>query len=212
MSDWDDDDEELVAAAEEMERKKRSKQTEMCCYTDGCCLGNGQEDCPGGYGFVVCEGKTFDTTRIVFEKYDGSKDNTTNNKMEMTAVLKAMHWFLKYNEAGAPLTVELYSDSEYTLKWFPNVDTWERKGWISAAGKPIANQDLWIDLRAMERCCFQQGITIKFNKVKAHLLPTHPQYDAGNAYADMLANKWQKLNNPAAAARRAKTAFSKKKK
>ena len=66
---------------------------------------------------------------------------------------------------------------------------------------------MYIDLKkhGQEKDCFDFGITVQFIKVRAHLPPTDPAYDPGNAYADDLANRWQVENNPEAAEKRKKS-------
>jgi ribonuclease HI len=213
MDDSDDDDAELLKAVEEMEQQKNKENKEpiiLSCYTDGCCLGNGQKGCYGGYGWVVCQAATFDKNKIIKEAYFGSKDNTTNNRMEMTAVLKAMEWVITLDQYV--ITMRLHSDSEYTLKYLAHVDTWEKANWKKADNTDVQNKDLWIELRTAYNKCVAKGLNIIFVKVVAHLPNGHQDYDEGNEYADDLANQWSIENVPEAAARRTKTKAAAKKK
>ncbi len=131
-------------------------------YTDGACRGN-----PGigGWGAMLsCNGK-------VKEIYGGEQE-TTNNRMEMMAVIQALTTLTKNSE------VTLHSDSKYVLQgindWMPN---WKKKNWKTAAKKPVKNVDLWkqIDQLAQEHA-------IKWVWVKGH------SGNAGNERADELAN------------------------
>ena len=71
----------------------------------------------------------------------GGDPATTNNRMEMMAVIRGLALL------RLPLTVDLYSDSQYVLKgmsqWMPG---WKRRGWRTASGDPVKNQDLWVEL------------------------------------------------------------------
>lgn len=98
-------------------------------YTDGACSGNPGA---GGYGVVMMHG---DLRREISEGFE----MTTNNRMEMLAVIKALEALKE------PCTVDLYSDSKYivdgiTKKW---VDKWQKSGWVKSDKKPVLNKDLW---------------------------------------------------------------------
>jgi ribonuclease HI len=105
------------------------KQVEI--FTDGACKGNPG---PGGWGALLRMG--------AHEKeLSGSDPDTTNNRMEMTAVIRALGALVE------PCRVELYSDSKYVIdgitKW---VHGWKKRGWVNASKKPVRNADLWHDL------------------------------------------------------------------
>ncbi len=132
-------------------------------YTDGACQNNqapgGQ---PGGWACVFVDGPS----------YSGFDPKTTNNRMEMTAVIEA----LRHTPDGA--RVKIHSDSAYVINafqqnWFAG---WERRGWKNAKGQPVENQDLWRILRqlAMAR-------RVEWIKVRGHA------GDAYNEAADRLA-------------------------
>lgn len=103
-----------------------------CFYTDGACAGNPG---PGGWGTIV-----YFTDGSVYEMGGGAA-HTTNNRMEMQAALQALKVF---QASGQSQSVILYTDSEYLkngiTKW---VKGWKKKGWKTAQGKPVLNQDLW---------------------------------------------------------------------
>ncbi len=97
-------------------------------YTDGACSGNPG---PGGWAALLRYG-------VREKELTGGVSKTTNNRMEMTAALEAL------NSLKTPCQVDFYSDSEYLRKgiteWMAN---WKRRGWKTAAKKPVKNQDLW---------------------------------------------------------------------
>ena len=101
-------------------------------YTDGACTGNPG---PGGWGVVVyfSDGSTYEL--------GGKAAQTTNNRMEMQAAIAALEFFA---ESEKPEPITLYTDSEYLIngvtKW---VKGWKKKGWKTAQGKPVLNQELW---------------------------------------------------------------------
>ena len=101
-------------------------------YTDGACSGNPG---PGGWGAILeWQGHQ--------KELSGGEAQTTNNRMELTAVLTALA-ILK-----EPCVVELYSDSKYVVDAIENgwLYGWQKKGWIKADKKPVLNVDLWQQL------------------------------------------------------------------
>lgn len=109
------------------------KQIEI--YTDGACSGNPG---PGGWGAVlVYNGKE--------KELSGSEKNTTNNRMELTAVIMAL------NALNQPCEVKLTTDSKYVCdainkRW---VYSWEKNGWRKSDKKPALNVDLWKELLSL---------------------------------------------------------------
>ena len=97
-------------------------------WTDGSCLGNPG---PGGWAFVVTDGKN------IAERNGGEK-NTTNNRMELMAVIAALNATKKHD------TVEIHTDSQYVKNgmetWLAN---WKARNWRTADKKPVKNKDLW---------------------------------------------------------------------
>lgn len=100
-------------------------------WTDGSCLGNPG---PGGWAFVATDGKSR------AERSGGERD-TTNNRMELTAVIRAISAARRHSE------VEIHTDSQYvkngTMVWIKN---WKKNNWRTADKKPVKNQDLWQQL------------------------------------------------------------------
>jgi ribonuclease HI len=118
-------------------------------YTDGACSGNPG---PGGWAALLMHGD--------YEKMlSGADPNTTNNRMEMMAVIEGLKALQK------PCLVRVHSDSAYIINAFTQgwIDNWIRRGWKKADKKPVENQDLWRDMmQAMERH------TVEWVKVKGH--------------------------------------------
>ena len=117
-------------------------------WTDGSCLGNPG---PGGWAFVATDGKN------VAERCGGEKD-TTNNRMELMAVLRAITAAHRHSE------IEIHTDSQYVkngmMSWVKN---WKRNNWRTADKKPVKNQDLWVALDAAA-----EKIKIHWVWVKGH--------------------------------------------
>jgi ribonuclease HI len=124
-------------------------------FTDGACSGNPG---PGGWAFIL---KHPATGKLL--KQSGGEPGTTNNKMELLAVIKGLHALSK------PSNVELFSDSQYVLKGLSEwIDSWKKRGWKTASKSPVKNQDLWQtldELRAKHH--------LKFHWVRGHA--GHPE-------------------------------------
>ena len=137
--------------------------TPILIYTDGACKGNPG---PGGWGaLLVCGEKE----REIF----GGEPSTTNNRMELTAVIEA----LMAIRERAPITI--YTDSQYVQKGITEwLAGWRARGWKTAAKKPVKNADLWQRLSELS-----EGFDIDWRWVRGHA--GHP----GNERADALANR-----------------------
>lgn len=133
-------------------------------YTDGACKGNPG---PGGWGALLLSGST---EKELF----GGELATTNNRMELTAVIEALAALKK------PCQVTLYLDSEYVRKGITEwLAGWKARGWRTAAKQPVKNQDLWQRLDAL---LAQSAHQIDWRWVKGHA------GNPGNERADALAN------------------------
>ena len=131
-------------------------------FTDGACKGNPG---PGGWGAVLRSG--------AHEKdISGSEAATTNNRMEMTAVIMAL------SALKAPSEVQLYTDSRYVIdgitKW---IFGWQKNGWKNSQKKPVLNADLWLALLDAKK-----PHKVSWHWVKGH--DGHPE----NERADVLAS------------------------
>lgn len=132
-------------------------------YTDGACKGNPGV---GGWGALLSYG--------VHEKtICGGEYNTTNNRMELTAAIRALLLLKR------PCKIELWTDSTYVKKGISEwIHAWKKNNWKTAAKKPVVNKDLWQQLDALAATH-----EISWHWVKGHA--GHP----GNEMADQLANK-----------------------
>jgi len=132
-------------------------------WTDGACRGNPG---PGGWGAVL----RWNDHEI---RLWGGEPATTNNRMELTAALRALSALKRRCD------VALHTDSEYVrrgiLEWLPN---WKKRDWRTAAKTPVKNADLW---RLLDEACSQHDV--KWHWVKGH------SGDPGNDLADALANR-----------------------
>jgi len=131
-------------------------------YADGACRGNPG---PGGWGVLLREGKRE-------RELHGGEPATTNNRMELTAVIRAL-------EALAPGSqVRVYTDSQYVQKGISEwIHAWKRRGWRTSGKEPVKNQDLWMRLDELAR-----AHEVEWFWVKGHA--GHPE----NERADALAN------------------------
>ena len=137
------------------------KNNTVSIYTDGACQGNPG---PGGWGAILRFGG-------VEKELSGYEQQTTNNRMEMMAAIKALESLKR------PVETHLYTDSQYLrngmTKW---IDNWKARGWKTADRKPVKNEDLW---RRLDELSQQQHV--QWHWVRGH--DGHPE----NERADFLA-------------------------
>lgn len=131
-------------------------------YTDGACRGNPG---PGGWGAILAyKGNT--------KEFYGCERETTNNRMELLAVINALEALTK------PCSVQINSDSKYVLQGITEwMDNWKKRGWKTASKSPVKNEDLW---RRLDTA--RTPHRIEWTWVKGH------SGDTGNDRADQLAN------------------------
>jgi ribonuclease HI len=117
--------------------------TGLKIFTDGGCSGNPG---PGGWAYVIVL-KTFQGDRILTEGQGGEKE-TTNNRMELMAVISALKTLKTMSDVPRQATV--YTDSQYVQKGITEwIYAWKRNSWRTSDKKPVKNQDLWIELDAL---------------------------------------------------------------
>ena len=132
-------------------------------YTDGACRGNPG---PGGWGVYI---QLNDEEKDLY----GGNPETTNNQMEMQAALEALKYLKDKNDV-----IELYTDSNYLRQGITEwIHKWKLNNWRTAAKKPVANRDLWIEISDLN-----EKMNVEWNWVKGHA------GDPGNERADQLAN------------------------
>lgn len=142
-------------------------------YTDGACSGNPGS---GGWGVVV-----YLSDRSVHE-LGGMEPQTTNNRMEMQAAIAALKFWA---ESGQSHPIALYTDSEYLIKGITQwLKGWKRKGWKTAAGKPVLNQDLWELLDTLN------SPKIRWEHVRGHA------GNEGNERCDTIARSFSRGQTP----------------
>ena len=118
-------------------------------YTDGACSGNPG---PGGWGTILM----YNGNK---KEISGAKNNTTNNVMELTAVIEGLK-LLKF-----PCEVDLYSDSAYLVNGFNQgwIYGWQKNNWKNSSKEPVKNKEIWEEIYKMT-----QKHKVKFIKVKGH--------------------------------------------
>lgn len=122
---------------------------EVVIYTDGACSGNPG---PGGWGSILMY-------KDNKKEISGGCNNTTNNIMELTAVVEALK-LLKYK-----CKVKIYSDSAYVVNAFNQkwIYGWMKKGWVNASKEPVKNKEIWQELYNLTK-----EHEVEFVKVKGH--------------------------------------------
>ncbi len=123
----------------------------MIIYTDGGCSGNPG---PGGWAFAVSENE-----KIVYSRSGGEKE-TTNNKMELTAVINALKYVLDKGETECTLL----TDSQYVKNgitvW---IKSWKKNGWRTSSKSPVKNVEYWLELDALNN-----KLCVNWSWVKGH--------------------------------------------
>ena len=134
-------------------------------YTDGACSGNPGV---GGWGVVIIDDNKNETF------LNGGDNDTTNNKMELTAAIQALTTFENKS------TIKLITDSKYVKDGIQSwIQNWKKNGWKTASKKPVKNKELWIEL---DELIARHIITWEW--VKGHAGNTH------NEKADYLARRY----------------------
>jgi ribonuclease HI len=132
-------------------------------HTDGACKGNPG---PGGWGALLRAG-------VHRKELFGGEPHTTNNRMELTAVIRALESLTR------PSDVDLYTDSKYVKNGIETwIHGWKKNGWKTSDRKAVKNADLWRELEALA-----DRHTIRWHWVRGHA------DDPGNLRADALANR-----------------------
>ena len=138
-------------------------------YTDGACSGNPG---PGGWGAILEFGG-------VEKQLCGGERETTNNRMELTAVIRGLQALKE------PCIVELYSDSKYVIDGLSKgwAESWKKNGWRKADKKPALNSDLWEQLLAPTH----------IHTLRYHWVKGHAENEKNNRCDQMAVAQWQLL-------------------
>lgn len=138
-------------------------------YTDGACSGNPG---PGGWGAIL--------EYMGHEKeLSGGEDSTTNNRMELTAVIQGLSCLKE------PCIVELYSDSKYVIDGLQKgwAEGWKKRGWIKADKKPALNPDLWERLLELTH----------IHQMRYHWVKGHAENPQNNRCDEMAVSQWKRI-------------------
>ena len=143
---------------------------EIKIYTDGACAGNPG---PGGWAAIIL---TDNDKKEIF----GGEKLTTNNRMELTATIKALEFCQKYEGKQPSLKqIKIYTDSNYVKDGITNwINVWEKNNWKTADKKNVKNIDLWKKLKELT-----QSNLVEWNWIKGH------SEDPMNELADKLAKR-----------------------
>ncbi|MCL2722347.1 MAG: ribonuclease HI [Treponema sp.] len=132
-------------------------ETSFRIYTDGGCSGNPG---PGGWAYVMVQ-NTFQGD-VVIAKNLGSELDTTNNKMELTAVIMALRALKTMKDI--PRQTAVITDSQYVQKGITEwIHTWKRNSWKTSDKKPVKNKELWVELDSLAA-----EFELKWEWVKGH--------------------------------------------
>jgi ribonuclease HI len=134
-------------------------------YTDGGCSGNPG---PGGWAYMMIL-QTFQGEQIIASAKGGER-NTTNNRMELAAVIEALHALKARSDV--PRQAEIYTDSQYVQKGITEwIRTWKRNAWRTSDKSPVKNKELWVELDSLS-----SEFQLSWKWVRGH---------AGNQYNEM---------------------------
>ena len=132
------------------------KSEEIVIYTDGACSGNPG---PGGWGAVLLWKKHK-------KEISGYEAHTTNNRMELQAVIEALRSLKRRNLPVRIVTDSKYVQHAFTKNW---LDGWIRRGWITAGKTPVKNRDQWEELLSLTAC-----LQVQWDWTKGH---AHNKYN-----------------------------------
>ena len=138
-------------------------------YTDGACSGNPG---PGGWGAIL--------EYMGHEKeFSGGEENTTNNRMELTAVIEGL------SKLKEPCIVELYSDSKYVIDGLEKgwAEGWKKRGWIKSDKKPALNPELWDQLLTLTH----------IHQMRYHWVKGHAENPKNNRCDELAVARWKRI-------------------
>ena len=152
-----------------------AEKKNVILYTDGACSGNPG---PGGWGCIL-------SYRGHTREMSGHMPNTTNNRMEIFAVISGL------GVLKEPCVVDVYSDSAYTVNAFNEhwIDNWQRNGWMNSKKQPVENSDLWKRLLQIIKVKKHE---LRFHKVKGHA--DNPMNNRCDELATAAIREYRRLN------------------
>lgn len=132
-------------------------------YTDGGCHGNGSKDSVGAWAIVITNGDKV-------KELVGGELQTTNNRMELTAVIEAIKWFKENVIHKEEFALRIFSDSSYVVnainkRW---IKKWKLSGWLTSKKTAVANRDLWEVLNELDKEIDFQIIFVKGHDGNVH--------------------------------------------
>lgn len=148
---------------------------DIIIFGDGACSGNPG---PGGYGAIIL----FPDHQV--QELAESEPQTTNNRMEISAILKSIHFIMGSKHFETADCVQIFTDSVYLIRGATQwMFGWKKRGWKNAAGEPIANPDLWMQ---MDKTLYQAKVQNPALKWEWNFVKGHAGID-GNERCDQLA-------------------------
>ena len=148
-------------------------------YCDGSCKGNGKKDSVGAWAYVI-----LDSNNEIIASYSYPEPNTTNNQMEMKALIESVKRLEEFcKEKNLNFKVEVYTDSAYIhnckqQKWYKN---WIKNNWVNTKKEPVKNKELWEKIIP-----FFEDERIHIFKVKGHSKDEN-EHEKWNNYVDKMA-------------------------
>lgn len=151
---------------EKRKLKEEEIELKVRIFTDGACSENPG---PGGWGAVFNREESID-------EIHGYEVETTNNRMELKAVVEAFKKILK--EHTRDMEYELFSDSAYVVNSINNnwIENWRMNGWKTTRGEDIKNKDLWLMFLKLRGKLLEKNIQLTISKVKGHSGNTFNEY------------------------------------
>lgn len=147
------------------------KEKTILIFTDGGCSGNPG---PGAWAYLIA---TTSEPQTIIEEHSGAEPHTTNNRMELQAVIAALESI--HNTRPATQEISLHTDSQYVQKGISQwIKSWKQNNWRTANKEPVKNKDLWQHLDQLAA-----DLPIKWNWVKGHAGHKY------NEHCDMLVRK-----------------------
>lgn len=137
-------------------------------FTDGACSDNPG---PGGWAAVF-------NTATGCETIQGYEVSTTNNRMELMAIIKSLEEIFKNRKTSGD-EFEFYCDSAYVLNAINNrwIEVWEKNGWKTVKGEDVKNKDLWKEFLFLRKRLFLSKVKLRFIKIRGH---------SGNTFNEMV--------------------------